>query len=76
MPKLNHRPTFTNLDSSKSLHAFADGDLIATGIILDHGYGADRFVTLTRRQKDYIESTLCVIINGLCDQLQKLTNLK
>jgi len=76
MPTLNQSPTFNNLDTSKSQSAQSDGTLIVAGIVLDHGYSTDRFATLTRRQKDYIESTLCVIINGLCDQLQTLTDLK
>ena len=76
MPTLNQKPIFNNLNASKSQSAESDGMLIVAKLVLDHGFGRDRFITLTRRQKDYIESTLCVLINGLCDHLQMLTNLK
>lgn len=76
MPTIDKKPTFKNLDADRSQSAQSDGELIVAGLILDHGYKADRFATLSRRQKDYIESTLCVIINGLCDHLQMLTDLK
>lgn len=76
MPTISQKPIFNNLDTKRSQSAHSDGELIVAGIILDHGYSADRFATLSRRQKDYIESTLCVIINDLCDHLQTLTTLK
>jgi len=75
MPTLNQSPTFNNLDTSKSQSAESDGMLIVASLVLDHGYSIDRFATLSRRQKDYIESTLCIIINGLCDHLQTLTSI-
>ena len=76
MPTISQKPIFKNLDAKRSQSAQSDGNLIVSGLILDHGYSSDRFTTLSRRQKDYIESTLCVIINDLCNHLQTLTALK
>lgn len=75
MPKIKQKPLFTSLDPHKLQSAESDGKLIVMGIILDHGYKTERFVNLSRKQKDYIESTLCVIINQLCEHLEKLSSL-
>jgi len=76
MPKLKQKPVFTSLDPVTSQSANSDGALIAKFIIINHGFQSERFPLLSRKQKDYIESTLCVIINDLCYHLSLLTSLK
>ena len=76
MTKLKQKPVFTSLDPVISRSANSDGSLIARCLILDHGYRTERFVTLSLPQKDYIESTLCIIIQDLCNHLDLLGTLK
>jgi len=76
MPKFKQKPVFTSINPVTSQSARSDGSLIAKCLILDHGYQTERFVSLSRPQKDYIESTLCVIIQDLCEHLRILTDLK
>lgn len=76
MPNLKQKPVFTSLDPVISKSAKSDGSLIAKCLILDHGYRTERFVTLSRPQKDYIESTICIIIQDLCDHLRLLGTIK
>lgn len=76
MPDIKQKPVFTSLDPITSQSARSDGSLIARCLILDHGYQTSRFASLSRPQQDYIESTLCVIIQDLCDHLQLLGTLK
>lgn len=76
MSAISQKPVFKNLDIFRSQSEKSDGKLIVAGLILDHGYSIERFATLSHKQKDYIESTLCVIISDLCDHLQKISDLK
>ena len=75
MPNLKRKPVFTSITPCNSQSAESDGKLIVMNIILNHGYRAERFATLSLKQKDYIESTLCVIIRELCNHLEKLSAL-
>ena len=58
-------PNLKNVKPQITSSAESDGDLIARFLIMDHGFSLKRFVTLSIDQKDYIESTLCTIIQAL-----------
>jgi len=69
-------PVLKNVKPAISRSAKSDGELIFKFLVTDHGFGKERFVTLTRSQQDYIESALCVIIRSLCDHLSDLGKIK
>ena len=75
MPKIKQKPLFTYPADQFSSSSVSDGKLITESLILNHGYDLNRFSLLSRREKDYIESTLCVIIQQLCDHLEKLSSV-
>ena len=75
MPNLKQKPLFSCLPDQYPSSASNDGELIAKGLILNHGYSTNRFLDLTRREKDYVESTLCATIQYLCDHLCVLNRM-
>ena len=75
MPKIKQKPLFSSPPDSHPSSSNNDGELIAKGLILNHGYSINRFLDLTRREKDYVESTLCATIQYLCDHLSVLNRM-
>jgi len=69
-------PVLKNVKPEITRSAESDGELIFKFLVTDHGFGTKRFLTMTRDQQDYIESTLCIIIRSLCDHLSDLGHLK
>ena len=69
-------PVLKNVKPAISRSAESDGELIFKFLVTDHGFGTKRFLSMTRDQQDYIESTLCIIIRSLCDHLQTLGEIK
>jgi len=69
-------PVLKNVKPAIARSAESDGKLIFRFLLTDHGFGIKRFITMTRDQQDYIESTLCIIIRSLCDHLQTLGEIK
>ena len=65
-------PNFKNVKPQITSSAESDGDLIARFLIMDHGFSLERFVTLPRDRKYYIESTLNTIIQSLCNLLSQM----
>lgn len=73
MNKHKHPPVFTSLESVPSGSAESDGRLMTLGFLLDHGLTESRYAFLNQKQRHYIESVLCVVIDRLCDHLDLIS---
>lgn len=76
MPELKKQPLFTMIDPIKGSGAMADGNVITQHLIMKYGWAECYYKSRSEYGKDIIETTICTIIQKLCDHLEKLTSSK
>jgi len=69
-------PRLKNVKPAITRSADSDGKLIFEFLLMNHGFLLERFINLHINQRDYIESTLYVIIRHLLNHLELLGKLK
>jgi len=75
MPEKRKHVKFELVDFPVSKNGNTDGSLIARCLIMEHGYDVDRIRRLSRSERDYIETSLCTIIQELCYHLEIVANI-